>query len=52
MDRRKFLKILAVTAFAGSALAAFAAETVRRIYPGPLKPLDYGKISKPGHWAG
>ncbi len=54
-DRRKFLKLLAFSALAGSALASFAAkasDAVRRIFPGRIKPLDNAQISKPGPWAG
>ena len=55
LSRRKFIKLLALSSIAGSALAAFAskaAEPLRKLYPGPVKPLDYAEISKPGPWAG
>ena len=55
MDRRGFIKLLGASALAGSALSilsAKAADIVRRVYPGPVKPLDYAEIAKPGPWAG
>ena len=62
MDRRKFLKILAISSIATAispttALAkVFSDKTINALknskYPGRIKPLNNFEISKPGKWLG
>lgn len=57
LNRRIFIKTIIAAALAPIAFArrttSKCTQAVRaRIYPGPVKPIDHKKISRPAKWAG